>query len=107
MKATHWMLVIFGCMISLDVLSQDSQDVSPATPGKMVYEQNCLACHQADGSGVPNLAPPLIGGVFVAGDKDRLIRIVLDGMQGVEIKGEHYANPMPAFDYLSDLQIAD
>ena len=80
---------------------------SPADRGKMIYEQSCLACHQADGSGVPGLAPPLIKGAFVNGEKDRLINIILQGMQGVEIKGEYYANPMPAFDYLSDQDIAE
>lgn len=80
---------------------------SQADPGKLLYEQSCLACHQADGSGVPFLAPPLIEGVFVGGEKKRLIEIVLNGMQDVEIKGEHYANPMPAFGYLGDKEIAD
>jgi mono/diheme cytochrome c family protein len=86
--------------------AQDSDTVGSAEAGKAVYEQTCLACHQVDGSGVPNLAPPLIDGTFVE-DKQRLIAIVLNGMQGVEIKGEHYANPMPGFDYLSDKEIAD
>jgi mono/diheme cytochrome c family protein len=49
----------------------------------------------------------LIKGTFVNGEKDRLINIILQGMQGVEIKGEYYANPMPAFDYLSDQDIAE
>ena len=84
--------------------AQDSQPVNEH--GKMLYEQTCLACHQADGSGVPGLAPPLIKGVFVGGDKERLINIVLHGLEGVEIKGETYANPMPAFDYLSDEDVA-
>lgn len=88
-----------------DASAQDSQSVD--NPGKMLYEQTCLACHQADGGGVPGLAPPLIEGVFVNGDRDRLINILLEGLEGVEIKGETYANPMPAFDYLSDEDIAN
>lgn len=28
-------------------------------PGKAVYTQYCLTCHQADGSGVPGMHPPL------------------------------------------------
>jgi mono/diheme cytochrome c family protein len=88
-------------------LSQDNRNVgAEAGAGKAVFEQNCLPCHQADGSGVPNLAPPLIKGTFVGGDKTRLIRIVLEGLQGVEINGEYYANPMPSFGFLSDPEIA-
>ena len=56
---------------------------------------------------MPSLAPPIIEGVFVNGDKKKLIEIVLNGLQGVEIKGEHYASPMPGFAYLSDAEIAD
>ena len=82
---------------------QDKQVFS----GKMIYEQNCLTCHQVDASGVPRLAPPLISSEYVNGEKTRLIKIVLSGMQGVEIKGKKYYNPMPPFDSLSDRQIAD
>ena len=103
MKVCKWILgvvcwFVFSCI--------HAQDVAPPD-GKALYEQTCLACHQADGSGVPNLAPPLIEGVFVNGDKAKLISIILNGLQDVEIKGEYYANPMPAFDYLSDAQIAE
>lgn len=92
-------------LITESVVAQT--DDGSITRGKMVYEQNCLACHQADGSGVPALAPPLIKGTFVGGDTAKLIEIILDGMQGVEINGEYYANPMPAFSFLSDQEIAD
>ena len=102
------LLSLIAIVSSLTAIAQDSQAVeASADPGKIVYEQNCLACHQVDGSGIPFLAPPLIEGTFVNGDKQRLIEILLNGMQGVEIKGEQYANPMPAFDYLSDKEIAD
>jgi mono/diheme cytochrome c family protein len=87
--------------------AQQSRDQSVNDRGKIIFEQNCLACHQADGSGVPGLAPPLIKGTFVKGEKQALINIILNGMEGIEIKGEHYANPMPAFGYLSDQEIAD
>ena len=96
-------LLVFFLIYVEDVHAQDSQSVDH---GKMLYEQSCLACHQADGSGVPGLAPPLAKGVFVNGDKNRLINILLKGLEGVEIKGETYASPMPAFDYLSDEDIA-
>lgn len=88
--------------------AQDSQSVkSSIDRGKLIFEQTCLACHQADGSGVPHLAPPLIKGTFVGGDKTKVIDIVLHGLENVEIKGEFYSNPMPSFDYLSDQDIAD
>lgn len=75
--------------------------------GKIVYDQYCLACHQTDGSGVPQLTPPLIKTSFVRGDKTNLINIILKGLRGLEIDGERYDNPMPVFDFLSDKEVAD
>lgn len=75
--------------------------------GKAVFEQNCLVCHQVDGSGVPHLNPPLIKTSFVLGDKKKLIGIVLKGLSDVEIDGESYSNPMPSMNFLSDEDIAN
>jgi mono/diheme cytochrome c family protein len=77
-------------------------------PGKKVYDSVCLACHMADGSGVPGMHPPLIDTDWVNGDKERLIKITLEGMSGkIEIKGEVYNSLMPPHSHLSDKQIAD
>ncbi|WP_080237893.1 c-type cytochrome [Spirosoma rigui] len=75
-------------------------------PGQALYEQHCLVCHQADGSGVPGLNPPLKGASWVQGDKTRLINVLLKGLQGQEIDEEMYDNAMPAHDFLDDTQIA-
>jgi mono/diheme cytochrome c family protein len=76
--------------------------------GKLVYAQNCLTCHQADGGGVSNMNPPLIKTTYVLGDKMRLAKIVLNGFsEKVEIEGDIYSNIMPSLNYLSNQQIAD
>lgn len=76
--------------------------------GKKVYDTYCLACHQADGGGVPRLNPPLQKTEYVLGDKTRLITIVLKGMsEEVEIDGEVYDNNMSAHNFLTDQQVAD
>jgi mono/diheme cytochrome c family protein len=76
--------------------------------GKKVYTKNCLACHQANGAGVPGLNPPLIKTDWVLGEKKRLINVVLNGLDdAIEVNGEEYENPMPALEYLSDQDIAD
>lgn len=78
--------------------------------GKTVYENNCLACHQPDGSGVPDLNPPLVKTKWVLGDKKALTRIVLKGLQGgeIEIHGDKFHNPMPPLEsVLNDQEIAD
>src|SRR6188474_616653 len=80
-------------MAPINVWAQ-SGTTSIADRGKEVYDQNCLACHQIDGSGVPMLTPSLVNAGYVQGDKVRLINIVLKGLKGVEINGEMYDNPM-------------
>ena len=81
--------------------------VAVKAPGQAIYEQYCLACHQANGSGVPNLNPPLRGTDWVVGDKTRLVNVLLKGLQGLEIDGEFYDNAMPAHAFLDDAKIAD
>lgn len=114
------MKIIFCLLAGLSLTAASAQIKKPAAtattavsvvtakvPGQAVYEQYCLACHQANGSGVPNLNPPLRGTDWVLGDKTRLINVLLKGLQGQEIEGEVYDNAMPAHDFLDDTKIAD
>jgi mono/diheme cytochrome c family protein len=77
-------------------------------PGRKVYESICLACHMADGSGVPNMHPPLAKTDWVTGDKERLIRITIQGLSGkIEVNGRVYNNVMPPNAHLSNREIAN
>ena len=52
--------------------------------------------------------PPLTGTKWVLGNKERLIKVVLQGLsEPVEIQGEIYQNIMASHSFLSDQQIAD
>jgi len=76
--------------------------------GKIIYDKHCLSCHQANGSGVPNMNPPLSNVSWVTGSKEILIKLVLNGVSTpMEIDGELYHNPMPSHQHLSDQEIAD
>ncbi|HVW95572.1 MAG TPA: cytochrome c [Mucilaginibacter sp.] len=78
------------------------------TRGKIVYGKVCIACHMADGNGVPNMNPPLVKTSYVLGDKKKLIGIVLHGFnEDVEINGQTFSNSMTPHAELSDQQIAD
>lgn len=83
-------------------------DKASVANGLIIFTQNCVSCHQADGGGVPHMNPPLIKTPWVLGDQTRLIKIVLNGFkEDVEISGDRYSNVMPAFNYLKDQEIAD
>jgi mono/diheme cytochrome c family protein len=86
-----------------------AQTSSPSVEnGKKLYEKNCLTCHQADGSGVPKMNPPLIKTSYVTGDKKKLIQWVLRGsVQNIPIDGKTYSNNMPSQASLKDEDIAD
>ena len=76
--------------------------------GKTVYEVACLACHQADGKGLPGAFPPLAGSDYLLGDKGRAVSVVVRGLQGeVVVNGIKYNSVMPAMTQLSDQEIAD
>ena len=75
--------------------------------GKALYEKNCLACHQADGKGVPNTFPPLAGSDYLAADISRAISGVLNGLTGeITVNGNKYNSAMPATT-LTDDEVAE
>lgn len=75
--------------------------------GQAVYGRTCVTCHQANGQGMPGAFPPLADSEWVSGDKNRVIRIVLHGLQGpITVKGQQYNNAMTPWKSLSDAEIA-
>jgi len=79
-----------------------------AVNGQAVFESRCAACHQANGQGLPGAFPPLAGSEYVLGEEDRVVRIVLHGLQGpVTVMGQTFNGAMPAWaEVLSDAEIA-
>ncbi|WP_411032356.1 PQQ-dependent sugar dehydrogenase [Spongiimicrobium sp. 3-5] len=76
--------------------------------GAKKYYTYCSACHQQDGGGASGRFPPLYGTDWVTGDKERLIKVILEGMDGsLEVGGEVYNGVMPQHSFLSDEDIAE
>ena len=71
------------------------------TRGEQVYAANCVACHQANGKGVPAAFAALDGSPNVLGDKKHQIDILLNGQ-----KTGRFPTEMPAWKQLSDTEIA-
>jgi len=75
--------------------------------GRILYTTYCVACHQGNGMGDNNRFPPLVDSEWVTGDEDRLIDIVLNGLQGeIKVNGKSYNDIMPQNSYLDDVAIA-
>lgn len=80
--------------------------VDPLLLGKRLFN-NCSACHQPSGEGVPGKYPPLNQSEWVLGDDRILARILLNGLNGpVVVRGSAFNDQMPAWKHLSDRDIA-
>lgn len=74
--------------------------------GEMLYKQNCAACHQPGGTGIPGAFPPLAKADYLNEDKKRAIGAVKNGLAGkITVNGKPYNSVMPALS-LSDAEIA-
>ena len=69
------------------------------TDGLTVYRRECLACHMADGRGVPGMTPGLRGSPWVLGSSDALVGYMLPGGFGPAVL-------MASFDFLTDAEMA-
>jgi mono/diheme cytochrome c family protein len=64
--------------------------------GKRLFTTICAACHQPSGQGIPNRFPPLAGSDFLNANKERAIKVLLNGLQGeVVVNGRTFNNTMP------------
>ncbi len=87
------------------VAAFDWQELGASTYG------NCAACHQPTGQGIPAAFPPLAQNLPLLynaeGGRAYLISVLLYGLQGqIDVLGQSYSSVMPAWQQLSDEQIA-
>ena len=54
--------------------------------GKAVYATNCAACHQANGAGIPNVFPGLVGSPVALGDIAKHIDVIVNGVPGTAMQ---------------------
>jgi mono/diheme cytochrome c family protein len=96
-------LILFALFYVVQTNAQNMQK------GKKIYETRCLACHQADGGGVPNMNAPLDAASNVVGkDIARLVRIIRYGYnERIALDGFYYSNAMTANPDLKDNELAD
>jgi nitrite reductase (NO-forming) len=76
--------------------------------GKQTFMQTCFVCHQPNGEGVPGQIPPLAKSDFLMSDKERSVRVVLQGLSGdITVNERHYNAIMAPLNNLSDEEIAN
>jgi mono/diheme cytochrome c family protein len=82
-----------------------------AEDGAALYMTFCAACHQAAGTGIPSVFPPLVGHAATLeaaeGGRRYLAEAVVYGVQGaLVVNGTTYDGVMPAWGQLSDVAVA-
>ena len=95
-------------IVNIESLDNEGRGIARAD-GKAVFDIACMACHQADGKGLPGAFPPLARSDYMLADRDRAVRTVLKGMTGpVTVNGVTFNSAMPPQEaVLTDAQIAD
>lgn len=105
-RTWHAVSIVLILVLSVVVLGGCRKSEQYLT-GEAVYAKYCSTCHQQDGEGIPEAFPPVAGAEWVEGDQGRLVRLVLNGMQGpITVRGERYNNLMTPHAFLTDEQIA-
>lgn len=83
---------------TLATLEGKVKGATSSANGAELYAANCVACHQANGAGLPGAFPPLAGSEWVAGPDRVLANILLHGITGpLTVKGVTYNGAMPSF----------
>jgi nitrite reductase (NO-forming) len=77
--------------------------------GKTLFASSCSSCHQPAGLGIPGSIPPLAASDFlVKNEKERIIRVVLNGVSGpLRVNGTTYNSAMPPWSQLSNDEVAN
>ncbi|MDN4502673.1 copper-containing nitrite reductase [Alteromonadaceae bacterium BrNp21-10] len=75
--------------------------------GQRVYEANCMACHQANGEGIPSAFPPLAKSDYLNANPLLGVDAIIKGLTGpIKVNNTSYNGVMPAM-ALNDQDIAN
>jgi aldose sugar dehydrogenase len=83
----------------------DSEILDDMRAGEQLYLAHCASCHLQDGAGMEGIVPPLTGSDWVAGSREGLIDMMLNGIPEDEKSGD-FDWDMPVYSSLDDDEIA-
>lgn len=101
----YWIIsLVTACFVSF---RQDNDLAASMERGKEIYEDFCIACHQADGKGLPGAFPPLANSDYLLNKREASIRAVKYGQQGEIVVNDVTYNAIMTPLYLADDEVAD
>jgi cytochrome c551 len=76
--------------------------------GEQLYTKHCSNCHQADGTGLGLVFPPLNKSDFMDKNFEQVLCLMKHGITGeITVNGKTFVQPMPGVQSLTDLEIAE
>jgi len=76
--------------------------------GEQLYKKHCSNCHQANGTGLGRVYPPLNQSDYMEKNLERVLCLMKNGMEGeLVVNGISFNQAMPGVPTLSDLEIAE
>ncbi len=91
-----------------DKTTQALLDGTDTSRGALLYTENCIVCHRADGKGVPRIFPAMDdNSAVVANNAQSVIQVTLEGGRMADTPHDKMAFTMPAFNKLSDEDVKD
>lgn len=108
-------MAIFFSSVLLCSCTLDSKERAQKTKlrqyyikGEELYKTHCQNCHQADGTGLGGVYPPLRDSDYLLNHRDDVICLIRFGKQGeIVVNGRMYNMQMPPQPNLSDLEVAE
>ena len=77
-----------------------------ADAGALIYNGNCIPCHQQNGAGIPAVYPRLAGSPVVVGDPTALALWVIKGQRPASMPAGRYSTQMPSFGWMKPADAA-
>lgn len=75
----------------------DNLDAKTVQAWQRIYNAYCTPCHQRNGLGDGSRFPPLVSSEWVNGNKQKLIEVVIKGLDGpIQLNGKPYNDMMPS-----------
>lgn len=106
MKKVITIAIIVWVTITAQSFYQPGPNKLSYENGKTVYTTYCISCHMEDGNGLEGVFPSLVKTGNLA-DKNRMVKIILQGMRGkIKVKETVYDAEMAAI-AISDKEVAD
>jgi mono/diheme cytochrome c family protein len=106
-KNSIFFLVILSFLTACDS-QEEIKRKQYIAEGLQLYTVHCANCHQADGSGLGKLYPPLKGSDYLLANKETIMCGMRNGMKdSLIVNGKTYTHAMPPNVKLTAMEVAE